>query len=170
MGNAALEAFSFLIGMVFNLYAMLLALRFVMQMLRVEYYNPLAQFVCSAGCGQRVCCSALGLRLVILYCDCRSCAFNVQYIYILNDRASHPKLVSKPFYRCNTEFVDGHHRSDITSNTTLRTLNWRTRFVGIGGHHWYVLLTNFCHRFAFISIRVENQNQFYLYSFLSKTP
>jgi len=45
MGNAALEAFSFLIGMVFNLYAMLLALRFVMQMLRVEYYNPLAQFV-----------------------------------------------------------------------------------------------------------------------------
>ena len=45
MGNAFLEAFSFLISMVFNLYAMLLALRFIMQIFRADYYNPLAQFV-----------------------------------------------------------------------------------------------------------------------------
>lgn len=45
MGNALLEAFSFLIGMVFNLYAMLLAVRFIMQVFRADYYNPLAQFV-----------------------------------------------------------------------------------------------------------------------------
>lgn len=45
MGGAILEAFSFLIGMVFNLYAMLLAVRFIMQVFRADYYNPLAQFV-----------------------------------------------------------------------------------------------------------------------------
>lgn len=45
MGGAALDAFSFLIGTIFNLYAMLLALRFVMQLFRADYYNPLAQFV-----------------------------------------------------------------------------------------------------------------------------
>lgn len=45
MGNAVLEAFSFLIGMVFNLYAMLFAVRFIMQVFRADYYNPLAQFV-----------------------------------------------------------------------------------------------------------------------------
>lgn len=45
MGNAVLDAFSFLVGMVFNLYAMLLALRFIMQVFRADYYNPLAQFV-----------------------------------------------------------------------------------------------------------------------------
>lgn len=43
--NAVLEAFSFLVGMVFNLYAMLLAVRFIMQLFRADYYNPLAQFV-----------------------------------------------------------------------------------------------------------------------------
>ncbi len=45
MGGAALDALSFLIGTIFNLYAMLLALRFVMQLFRADYYNPLAQFV-----------------------------------------------------------------------------------------------------------------------------
>jgi len=45
MGNAVLEAFSFLVGMVFNLYAMLFAVRFIMQVFRADYYNPLAQFV-----------------------------------------------------------------------------------------------------------------------------
>lgn len=45
MGNAVLDAFSFLIGMVFNLYAMLLGVRFIMQVFRADYYNPLAQFV-----------------------------------------------------------------------------------------------------------------------------
>lgn len=48
MGNAVLEAFSFLVGMVFNLYAMLLAVRFIMQVFRADYYNPLAQFVVKA--------------------------------------------------------------------------------------------------------------------------
>jgi len=45
MGGAFQDAFSFLISMVFNLYAMLLALRFIMQIFRADYYNPLAQFV-----------------------------------------------------------------------------------------------------------------------------
>ncbi len=45
MGNAVLEAFSFLVGMVLNLYAMLFAVRFIMQVFRADYYNPLAQFV-----------------------------------------------------------------------------------------------------------------------------
>lgn len=45
MGNAVLEAFSFLVGMVLNLYAMLFAVRFIMQIFRADYYNPLAQFV-----------------------------------------------------------------------------------------------------------------------------
>lgn len=45
MGNAVLEAFSFLVGMVLNLYAMLFAVRFIMQLFRADYYNPLAQFV-----------------------------------------------------------------------------------------------------------------------------
>lgn len=45
MGNAVLEAFSFLVGMVLNLYAMLFAVRFIMQVFKADYYNPLAQFV-----------------------------------------------------------------------------------------------------------------------------
>ncbi len=45
MGNAALDALGFAIGVIFNLYAMLLALRFIMQLFRADYYNPLAQFV-----------------------------------------------------------------------------------------------------------------------------
>lgn len=45
MGNAALDSLGFIIGIIFNLYAMLLALRFIMQLFRADYYNPLAQFV-----------------------------------------------------------------------------------------------------------------------------
>jgi len=45
MGGALLDAFSFLVDLVFGLYAMLLALRFIMQVFRADYYNPLAQFV-----------------------------------------------------------------------------------------------------------------------------
>jgi len=48
MGNALLDAFSFLVGMVFNLYALILALRFIMQLFRADYYNPLAQFIVKA--------------------------------------------------------------------------------------------------------------------------
>ncbi len=45
MGNSALGALSFILGTVLNLYAMVVALRFVMQVFRADYYNPLAQFV-----------------------------------------------------------------------------------------------------------------------------
>lgn len=45
MGDALLAALSFIIGVFFNLYAMLLAVRFIMQLFRADYYNPLAQFV-----------------------------------------------------------------------------------------------------------------------------
>jgi len=45
MGGALLDAFSFLVSFIFGLYAMLLALRFIMQVFRADYYNPLAQFV-----------------------------------------------------------------------------------------------------------------------------
>ena len=43
--NPAISAFNFLLGTVFSFYAMVIAIRFVMQALRVDYYNPLAQFV-----------------------------------------------------------------------------------------------------------------------------
>jgi len=45
MGNALIASLSFIISVFFNLYAMLLAVRFVMQLFRADYYNPLAQFV-----------------------------------------------------------------------------------------------------------------------------
>ncbi len=45
MGNSILAALSFLISVIFNLYALLLAVRFIMQLFRADYYNPLAQFV-----------------------------------------------------------------------------------------------------------------------------
>lgn len=45
MGNALLAALSFIISVVFNLYALLLGVRFIMQLFRADYYNPLAQFV-----------------------------------------------------------------------------------------------------------------------------
>lgn len=43
--NPALNALSFLIGSIFSFYAMIVAIRFLMQAFRVDYYNPLAQFV-----------------------------------------------------------------------------------------------------------------------------
>jgi len=45
MGNALLAALSFIISVVFNIYALLLGVRFIMQLFRADYYNPLAQFV-----------------------------------------------------------------------------------------------------------------------------
>lgn len=45
MGNALLSALSFIISVFFNLYALLLGVRFIMQLFRADYYNPLAQFV-----------------------------------------------------------------------------------------------------------------------------
>jgi len=45
MGTALIAALSFIISVFFNLYAMLLAVRFIMQLFRADYYNPLAQFV-----------------------------------------------------------------------------------------------------------------------------
>ncbi|MBX2825424.1 MAG: YggT family protein [Gammaproteobacteria bacterium] len=43
--NPALDALSFLLGALFSIYAMIVAIRFLMQAFRVDYYNPLAQFV-----------------------------------------------------------------------------------------------------------------------------
>ncbi len=48
MGSAALEALGFILSTVLNLYALLVAVRFVMQLVRADYYNPLAQFVVKA--------------------------------------------------------------------------------------------------------------------------
>jgi len=45
MGNALLAALSFIISVFFNIYALLLGVRFIMQLFRADYYNPLAQFV-----------------------------------------------------------------------------------------------------------------------------
>lgn len=48
MGNPALGALGFILGTVLNLYALVVALRFVMQVVRADYYNPVAQFVVKA--------------------------------------------------------------------------------------------------------------------------
>ena len=48
MGNPALDALGFILGTLLNLYAMIVALRFVMQSVRADYYNPIAQFVVKA--------------------------------------------------------------------------------------------------------------------------
>lgn len=45
MGNPALDALAFIIGTVMNLYAGVVALRFVMQTVRADYYNPFSQAV-----------------------------------------------------------------------------------------------------------------------------
>lgn len=45
MGNPALSALSFIIETAFSLYIMVVALRFIMQLVKADYYNPLAQFV-----------------------------------------------------------------------------------------------------------------------------
>lgn len=43
MGNPALNALGFILGILFNLYATVVAVRFVMQVVKADYYNPLAQ-------------------------------------------------------------------------------------------------------------------------------
>lgn len=43
MGNPALNAVGFILGILFNLYATVVAVRFVMQVVKADYYNPLAQ-------------------------------------------------------------------------------------------------------------------------------
>jgi len=48
MTGPALGSLGFLLGTLLNLYAMVVALRFVMQAVRADYYNPIAQFVVKA--------------------------------------------------------------------------------------------------------------------------
>lgn len=45
MGSSALHAIGFIFGILFNFYATIVAVRFVMQMVGADYYNPLAQAV-----------------------------------------------------------------------------------------------------------------------------
>jgi len=45
MGNPALNALAFILGTLLNLYATVVAVRFVMQVVRADYYNPLAQSI-----------------------------------------------------------------------------------------------------------------------------
>lgn len=48
MGNPALNALGFILGVLFNLYATVVAVRFVMQVVRADYYNPLSQGIVRA--------------------------------------------------------------------------------------------------------------------------
>lgn len=48
MGNSALSAIGFILGTLLNLYAAVVGLRFVMQTVRADYYNPIAQFIVTA--------------------------------------------------------------------------------------------------------------------------
>lgn len=48
MTGPALSSLGFIISTLLNLYAMVVALRFVMQAVRADYYNPIAQFVVRA--------------------------------------------------------------------------------------------------------------------------
>lgn len=45
MGNPALEALQFIVSTIFDIFALVVAVRFVMQAARVDYYNPIAQMV-----------------------------------------------------------------------------------------------------------------------------
>lgn len=45
MASPALNAIGFILGILFNLYATVVAVRFVMQVVHADYYNPLAQAV-----------------------------------------------------------------------------------------------------------------------------
>lgn len=45
MGNPALSALGFILGTLFNLYATVVAVRFVMQVVRADYYNPISQAI-----------------------------------------------------------------------------------------------------------------------------
>jgi len=44
----ALSALGFLVSILFDIYALVAGLRFVMQLVRADYYNPVAQFVVQA--------------------------------------------------------------------------------------------------------------------------
>ncbi|MEM7293154.1 MAG: YggT family protein [Pseudomonadota bacterium] len=46
--GAGSQAMSFLLNTIIDLYVMIIALRFVMQAVRADYYNPIAQFVVKA--------------------------------------------------------------------------------------------------------------------------
>jgi len=48
MGTSALSALHFLLGTILDLYAMVVALRFIMQTVKADYYNPIAQFIVTA--------------------------------------------------------------------------------------------------------------------------
>lgn len=48
MGNPGTDALSFLLNTIFDLYVMVIALRFLMQTVRADYYNPISQFVVKA--------------------------------------------------------------------------------------------------------------------------
>ena len=48
MGNSALSALGFILGTLLNLYATVVAVRFVMQVVRADYYNPISQFIVTA--------------------------------------------------------------------------------------------------------------------------
>ncbi len=45
MGNSGVNALAFLIETVFDLYILVVLLRFIIQAVRVDYYHPLAQFI-----------------------------------------------------------------------------------------------------------------------------
>lgn len=45
MGNPFLNSVGFILGTLLNLYATVVAVRFVMQVVRADYYNPLAQAI-----------------------------------------------------------------------------------------------------------------------------
>lgn len=45
MGNPAIDALSFIIGAVLSFFALLVAIRFIMQVVRADTYNPLSQMV-----------------------------------------------------------------------------------------------------------------------------
>ena len=45
MGKPALSALGFILGTLFNLYATVVAVRFVMQVVRADYYNPISQAI-----------------------------------------------------------------------------------------------------------------------------
>jgi len=45
MVNPALNAIGFILGILFNLYATVVAVRFVMQVVRADYYNPVSQAI-----------------------------------------------------------------------------------------------------------------------------
>lgn len=48
MTGPALSSIGFIVGTLLNLYAMVAALRFVMQAVRADYFNPIAQFIVKA--------------------------------------------------------------------------------------------------------------------------